>query len=67
MKTNTYYRVRPESDSFSHEDFETLEEAIKRASDRNRIKPVDYDANKVYKGDNCRIQKVTVTVEEISL
>ncbi|MGK4879108.1 hypothetical protein [Elizabethkingia anophelis] len=40
MKTTkrTFYRVRPEYSGYAPEDFETLEEAIERANDRNSLR-----------------------------
>lgn len=65
--TKTYYRVRPESNSYSPEDFDTLEEALERANKRNSLRITDYNNGTVWKGDNCKIQKVTVIVEEITV
>lgn len=72
MTTSVTFRVRPEHLGYSHEDFNTIEEAIKRANERNSLRPHEYyEGNSVfkgllYKGDNCIIQKVTTTIEEIT-
>ena len=72
METRVYYRVRPEHFGYSHEDFNTLEEALKRANERNSLRPHEFHngdsvfKGRLYKGDNCKIQKVTVTIEEIT-
>lgn len=66
METNIFYRVRPESLGFSHEDFNTIEEAISRANARNSVRVQKGETDLLYKGDNCVIQKVTITVEHIT-
>lgn len=73
METNVYYRVRPEHYGFAHEDFKTLDEALKRANHRNSLRPHEFHSGEsvfkgtLYKGHNCKIQKVTITIEEITL
>lgn len=72
MITKVYYRVRPEHFGFAHEDFDTPEEALKRANERNSLRPHKFYSGdsifkgRFYKGDNCKIQKVTITIEEIT-
>lgn len=72
METKVYFRVRPEHFGFAHEDFETLDEALKRANERNSLRLHEFHSGesvfkgKLYKGDNCKIQKVTITIEEIT-
>jgi len=72
MEAKITYRVRPEHFGFAHEDFDTLEEAIKRANERNvlRLHELHHGESvfkgRLYKGHNCKIQKVTTTIEEIT-
>ncbi|AQX52443.1 hypothetical protein [Elizabethkingia anophelis] len=61
-----FYRVRPEFKGYAHEDFETLEEAIKRANHRNSVKPAKDESETLYKGDNCKILKVEEITTEIT-
>lgn len=65
-ETKVYYRVRPEHFGFAHEDFENIEDALKRCNERNSVRKAEkfYNELHLYKGDNCKIQKVTITVEE---
>lgn len=68
METKVYYRVRPEHFGYSYEDFEVFEDALKRANERNSLRLADgcHGKNAVYKGDNCILQKVTVTIERLT-
>lgn len=69
METKTYYRVRPEHYGYAPEDFEVFEDALKRANERNslRLTPTYHGKNTVYSGDNCILQKVTITIEKITV
>lgn len=65
METKIYYRVRPEYLGYSHEDFENLPDAIKRCNERNSIREKEGAfKGTFYKGDNCKIQKVTIIIED---
>ena len=66
--TQVVYRVRPEYIGYSPEDFETIEEAIERCNYRNSVRERtdEYDEGTFYKGANCKIQKVTVIIEELT-
>ncbi|MCT4190259.1 hypothetical protein HZP50_07105 [Elizabethkingia anophelis] len=68
MKTTkrTFYRVRPEYKGYAPEDFETLEEAIERANDRNSLRVAKDEKYRVYKSDNCTIEKVEEIITEIT-
>ncbi len=66
QEPRTFYRVRPESNSYSHEDYDTLEEAVKRASERNSLRISEDEKDRVYKSHNCIIQKVEQTITNIT-
>jgi len=66
-ETKTYYRVRPEHNGYAPEDFDTIEEALKRANERNNLIPHQYFKGEFYSGSNCKLQKVTVTIEDITV
>jgi hypothetical protein len=65
--TKIQYRVRPEFEGFASEDFDELEDAISRATIRNAPRRKDYGKDLFWKGDNCKLQKVTTVVEDITL
>lgn len=64
--TKITYRVRPAHFGYANEDFDNIEQALERANYRNSLRPQQFDKNKFYKGDNCKIQKVTTIIEEIT-
>lgn len=68
MKTTkrTFYRVLPEYKGYAPEDFETLEEAIERANYRNSLRIAKDEKERIFKSDNCTIQKVEETIIEIT-
>jgi len=69
METKVYYRVRPEHFGYAPEDFENFTDALNKANERNALRPADcgHPVNTVYKGDNCKLQKVTITIEELTV
>ena len=71
MKTTTFYRVMPNDKSFSSEDFISIDEAIERANKRNMIRIDTTNSNDketfVWSGDNCKLYKVTQTIEPLDM
>ena len=69
--TRTFYRVVPESHSMATEDFRTLEEAIKRANQRNTIRIDTTNSNDdkkyIWGGANCTVVEVTEVIRPMNI
>lgn len=71
MKKRIFYRVKPECESYSCIDKDTIEEAIEIANKRNMIQIDTTHSNDtekfVWNGQNCKIYKVTEIIEPCNI
>ena len=71
MEKKIFYRVIPEFSGYATMDFESLEDAINKANERNKIRIDETNSSEkdkfIWYGDNCKIVKVTEITEFISI
>lgn len=71
METKTYFRVIYKDSSYASENFNTIEEAIKRANERSSIRIDTTNSNDretfIWSGDLCTVVKVVETIEYLSM